>query len=253
MPATQRSPSPGTENGLLAALPPAEYERLRGELEQVYLPLGTRVWQPGSVLRYAYFPTDGLVSLLYLNGAGETSALAVVGAEGMLGVPLFMGSETSATHAVVVGGACWGYRIPASAMRARFGQGGAFQSIMLKYALSLFTQISQTAVCNLHHTVEQQLCRWLLHSMDRMPGNRLHMTQELIADMLGVRRQGVGEAAGKLAQHDIIAYSRGLITVLNHNALLRHACECYGVIRKESDRLLGKFLRAVGQEGDLSR
>lgn len=238
--AARRPPAAPSENRLLGALPPAEYEALQHDLERVHLPLGTSIWQARTALRYAYFPTDGVVSLFYLDGTGATSALALVGREGMLGVPLILGSETTETQALVVASACSAYRLPARTLRARFADGGAFQSILLRYVLALFDQASQTAVCNLHHTVEQQLCRWLLHAVDRLRTNRLLMTQELIASMLGVRRQGIAEAAGKLAKRGVIAYSRGHITVLDHGALLGQACECYAVINEGSDRLVQK-------------
>src|SRR3954469_3466170 len=208
-------PTPSaTQNRILAALPSADYEQLQPELDLVDLGLGHSLYESGGQLDYVYFPVEGIVSLLYVTAGGNSAELAVVGCEGMIGVSLFMGGETTPNRAVVQS-ACRAYRLPSRALKAAFEQGGAFQLILLKYTQALITQISQTAVCNLHHTVDQQLCRWLLLSLDRLPTNELQMTQELIANMLGVRRQGVTESAGKLEKAGLIRYSRGLITVLN--------------------------------------
>jgi CRP-like cAMP-binding protein len=188
-------------------------------------------------LEHVYFPVEGIVSLLYVTEGGNSAELAVIGCEGMVGISLFMGGETTPNRAVVQS-ACKAYRLPARALKAHFAEGGALQLILLKFTQTLITQISQTAVCNLHHSVDQQLCRWLLLSLDRLPENRLQMTQELIANMLGVRRQGVTESAGKLEREGLITYSRGLITVLDRPALEKRSCECYAVVKRESARLL---------------
>jgi CRP-like cAMP-binding protein len=199
--------------------------------------LGHSLYESGGQLQYVYFPISGIVSLLYVTALGNSAELAVVGSEGMIGVSLFMGGETTPNRAVVQS-ACLAYRLPAQALKAAFAEGGALQVILLKYTQALITQISQTAVCNLHHSVDQQLCRWLLLSLDRLPKNELHMTQELIANMLGVRRQGVTEAAGKLEKAGLIRYSRGLITLLDRPGLEQRACECYTVVKRETARLL---------------
>jgi CRP-like cAMP-binding protein len=230
------TPSP-TQNLLLAALPPEDYERLSTQLELVDLDLGSPLYESGGHLRYVYFPVEGIVSLLYVTQGGNSAELAVVGYEGMIGVSLFMGGETTPNRAVVQS-ACRAYRLPASALKAQFAEGGALQLILLKFTQALITQISQTAVCNLHHSIDQQLCRWLLLSLDRLPDNKLQMTQDLIASMLGVRRQGVAEAAGKLEREGLISYSRGLITVLDRPGLERRTCECYSVVKGETQRLL---------------
>jgi len=230
------TPSP-TQNLLLAALPSKDYERLLPQLEFVDLELGHPLYESGGHMRHVYFPVEGIVSLLYVTQGGNSAELAVVGCEGMIGVSLFMGGETTPNRAVVQS-ACKAYRLPAQALKAHFAEGGALQLILLKFTQALITQISQTAVCNLHHSVDQQLCRWLLLSLDRLSENKLQMTQELIANMLGVRRQGVTESAGKLEREGLISYSRGLITVLDRPALERRACECYSVVKSETERLL---------------
>jgi CRP-like cAMP-binding protein len=230
------TPSP-TQNLLLAALPSKDYERLLPQLELVDLELGHPLYESGGHMRHVYFPVEGIVSLLYVTQGGNSAELAVVGCEGMIGVSLFMGGETTPNRAVVQS-ACKAYRLPAQALKAHFAEGGALQLILLKFTQALITQISQTAVCNLHHSVDQQLCRWLLLSLDRLSENKLQMTQELIANMLGVRRQGVTQSAGKLEREGLISYSRGLITVLDRPALERRACECYSVVKSETERLL---------------
>ena len=228
---------PPTHNQILAALPAADYQRLLPHLELVELGLGQSLYESGGHLQHVYFPVEGIVSLLYVTQGGNSAELAVVGCEGMIGVSLFMGGETTPNRAVVQS-ACKAYRLPAHVLKAQFAEGGALQLILLKFTQALITQISQTAVCNLHHSVDQQLCRWLLLSLDRLPENKLQMTQELIANMLGVRRQGVTQSAGKLEREGLISYSRGLITVLDRPGLEKRACECYAVVKRETERLL---------------
>jgi CRP-like cAMP-binding protein len=235
-------PAP-TQNLILAALPSAVYQRLLPRLEFVAIGLGRSLYESGGHLQHVYFPVEGIVSLLYVTQGGNSAELAVVGCEGMIGVSLFMGGETTPNRAVVQS-ACTAYRLPARVLKAGFAEGGALQLILLKFTQALITQISQTAVCNLHHSVDEQLCRWLLLSLDRLPGNKLQMTQELIANMLGVRRQGVTEAAGKLEREGLISYNRGLITVLNRPALEKRACECYSVVKIETERLLPRVYSA---------
>jgi CRP-like cAMP-binding protein len=225
------------ENRLLAVLPPTEYERLRPRLEPVPMPLGAVVYESGSRLDHVYFPTTAIVSLLYVMADGASAEIAVVGNEGMVGVALFMGGETTPSRAIVQSAGS-AYRLPGHLMKEEFVRGGAMQHLLLRYTQALLTQMAQTAVCNRHHSVDQQLCRWLLLSLDRLPSNKLVMTQELIANMLGVRREGVTEAAGKLQSAGLIQYSRGRITVLDRPGLEARACECYGVVKTESDRLL---------------
>jgi CRP-like cAMP-binding protein len=228
---------PPTRNLILAALPSEVFQRLLPQLELIEMELGHSLYESGGQLQYVYFPVEGIVSLLYVTQGGNSAELAVVGCEGMIGVSLFMGGETTPNRAVVQS-TCKAYRLPAQALKASFAEGGAMQLILLKFTQALITQISQTAVCNLHHSVDQQLCRWLLLSLDRLPENKLQMTQELIANMLGVRRQGVTQSAGKLEQEGLIRYSRGLITVLDRPGLEKRACECYAVVKTETDRLL---------------
>ena len=226
-----------TQNRLLAALPEHDFAALEPKLQFVQFPLGKSLYESGDSMSHVYFPTSGIVSLLYVTENGNSAELAVVGREGMIGISLFMGGETTPNRAVVQA-ACGAYRLPARDLKAKFSEGGPFQLLMLKFTQALITQLSQTAVCNLHHSVEQQLCRWLLLSLDRLPRNELQMTQELIANMLGVRRQGVTEAARKLEKRGIIKYARGLITVDDRHALESTCCECYAVVKKETDRLL---------------
>jgi CRP-like cAMP-binding protein len=229
-------PAP-TQNLILAALPSADYQRLLPQLEFVDMELGHSVYESGGSLKHVYFPVAGIVSLLYVTEGGSSAELAVVGCEGMIGVSLFMGGETTPNRGVVQS-ACKAYRLPADALKGHFAEGGALQLTLLKFTQALITQISQTAVCNLDHSVDQQLCRWLLLSLDRLPENKLQMTQELIANMLGVRRQGVTESAGKLEREGLINYRRGLITVLDRPGLEKRACECYAVVKRETKRLL---------------
>ena len=225
------------QNGLLAALPEADYERLRPHLQGVSFALGEFMYETGGRLDCVYFPTTCVVSLLYTTEAGSTAEMGLTGNDGVVGVALFLGGETTPNRAVVQIAGC-AISLKADLLQQEFARGGAFQQLMLLYTPALITQISQTAVCNLHHSVDQQLCRWLLLSIDRLPANTLQMTQELIANMLGVRRQGVTESAGKLEREGLITYRRGLITVLDRDALEKRACECYGVVRRETERLL---------------
>jgi len=229
-------PSP-KQNLLLAALPAADYEQISPHLELVEIGLAGSLYESGGHLQHVYFPVSGIVSLLYVTQGGNSAELAVVGAEGMIGVSLFMGGETTPNRAVVQS-ALTAYKLPAHVLKERFAEAGPLQLILLKYTQALITQISQTAVCNLHHSVDQQLCRWLLLSLDRLPENKLQMTQELIANMLGVRRQGVTESARKLEHDHLITYKRGLITVLDRPGLEKRACECYSVVKTETARLL---------------
>ena len=225
------------ENHLLAALPKPERERLFPHMEPVKMPLGQALYESGDRLEHVYFPTTAIVSLLYIMEDGASAEIAVVGNEGIVGVALFMGGETMPNRAVVQS-AGYAYRLPGKLLEMEFRKGGALQHLLLRYTLAMLTQMAQTAVCNRHHSVDQQLCRWLLLSLDRLPANVLSMTQELIANMLGVRREGVTEAAGKLQAAGLISYSRGRITVLDRPGLEARVCECYDVVRKEFERLL---------------
>jgi CRP-like cAMP-binding protein len=226
-----------TQNHLLSALPPADLERLQPKLKLVALPLGKVLYESGSRLRQVYFPTTSIVSLLYLMADGASAEIAVVGNEGIIGVSLFMGGETTPSRAVVQS-AGHAYQLSGKVLKEEFTRAGAMQHLLLRYTQALLTQMAQTAVCNRHHSLDQQLCRWLLLSLDRFSGNELVMTQQLIANMLGVRREGVTEAAGKLQDAGLIKYSRGRITVVNRRGLEARTCECYAVVKKESDRLL---------------
>jgi CRP-like cAMP-binding protein len=235
-PVVFRKPNP-RQNRLLAALPVADYERLLPELELVPLPLGWAVYEAGGHLGYVYFPVDSIVSLLYVMEDGASAEIAVTGFDGVVGIALFMGGETTPSRAVVQS-AGYGYRLKAVVLKREFEQGGELQHLALRYTQALITQMAQTAVCNRHHSVEQQLARWLLLSLDRLSSSELAMTQELIANMLGVRREGVTEAAGHLQKAGLIHYSRGRITVLDRPKLEHRVCECYAVVKKEYDRLL---------------
>jgi CRP-like cAMP-binding protein len=226
-----------TENRLLAAMPEVDYQALRPALERVMMPLGQSVYEAGEAQGFVYFPTNSIVSLLYVLADGATAEIAVTGNEGLVGIALFMGGETTPSRAVVQS-AGEGYRLRASTLKKEFERGGALQHLLLRYTQALITQMAQTAVCNRHHSVDQQLCRWLLLSLDRLRNDRLVMTQELIANMLGVRREGVTEAAGKLQADRLIEYSRGKITVLDRKRLEKRVCECYAVVKREYDRLL---------------
>jgi len=224
-------------NRLLAALPKENYRALLPVLEPVVLPLGKALYESGATQGYVYFPTSSIVSLLYVLQDGSSAELAVTGNEGMVGISLFMGGETTPSRAVVQS-AGHGYRLRGDVLRKEFESGGVLQHLLLRFTQALITQMTQTAVCNRHHSVDQQLCRWLLLSLDRLPGNELVMTQELIANMLGVRREGVTEAAGKLQAEGLIRYRRGHITVLDRQQLEARVCECYRVVKTEYDRLL---------------
>jgi CRP-like cAMP-binding protein len=225
------------QNHLLAALPAAEFERLSSYLELVSMPLGEALYESGGRLQHVYFPTTSIVSLLYVMEDGASAEIAVVGNEGILGISLFMGGETTSSRAVVQS-AGYGYRLRAQLIKEEFNRGGPVLRLLLRYTQALITQMSQTAVCNRHHSLEQQLCRWLLLSLDRLSSNELTMTQELIANMLGVRREGVTTAAGNLQRAGLISYNRGHILVLDRPGLELKVCECYGVVRKEFERLL---------------
>jgi CRP-like cAMP-binding protein len=226
-----------TLNQLIAALPSAEAQRWLPQLEWVQMPLGEVLYESGSTLTHVYFPTNAIVSLLYVMENGASAEIAVVGNEGIVGISLFMGGGSTPSRAVVQS-AGQGYRLDAQAMKDEFDRAGPVLHLLLRYTQALITQMAQTAVCNRHHSLDQQLCRWLLLSLDRLPGNELVMTQELIANMLGVRREGVTEAALKLQKAELIRYSRGRITVLDRGGLEQRTCECYAVVKKEYDRLL---------------
>jgi CRP-like cAMP-binding protein len=230
------SPSPN-QNHLLAALPTAEFERLAAHLEPVPLPLGEVLYEPGGQMLHAYFPTTAIVSLHYVMASGASAETAGVGNEGVVGISLFMGGDTTPSSAVVQT-AGHGYRLESRLLKDEFKRGGPMQRLMLRYTQALMTQVTQTAVCNRHHSVEQQLCRWLLLTLDRVASRELVMTQELVASMLGVRREGITETAGKLKQAGLISYRRGHISVLERSGLEARACECYAVVKKELGRLL---------------
>ena len=227
-----------TENRLLAALSAGEFERLHDELEHVQLPLGLSIYESGGMMKHLVFPTSGIISLLQVMRNGQAGEIAVVGNEGVVGISMFMGGETTPSRAVVqAAGAAW--RLPMQVLKQEFERGGGFQHLLLRYTQALITQMSQTAVCNRHHSVDQQLCRWLLMSLDRLGSDELVMTQELIANMLGVRREGVTEAAGKLQRAGVIKYARGRISLLDRRKLEASVCECYALVKKEYERLLG--------------
>jgi CRP-like cAMP-binding protein len=223
-------------NHLLAALPPTERARLFEQLELVSLPLGSVLYESGDVQRHIYFPIDSIISLLYVLKDGDSAEIAVVGNDGAVGIALFMGG-VSTTNRAIVQNAGSAYRLTQRGISAEIALHGDMMQIMLRYTQALITQMAQTAVCNRHHSVDQQLCRWLLLSLDRLNSNKLTMTQELIANMLGVRREGVTEAAGKLQTLGVIEYRRGLITVLDRPRLEALSCECYEVVKRETDRL----------------
>jgi CRP-like cAMP-binding protein len=225
------------QNHILEALPQLERDRMFPYLTLVALPLGKVLYESGDTLRHIYFPTDSIVSLLYVLEDGESAEIAVVGNDGAIGVALFMGGETT-TNRAIVQSAGFAYQLTGARLKAEFERHGQMLHILLRYTQALITQMAQTAVCNRHHSVDQQLCRWLLLSLDRLSSAELTMTQELIANMLGVRREGVTEAAGKLQKLGVITYRRGQITVLDRPALERLSCECYAVVKRETDRLL---------------
>ena len=232
------------DNRLLAALPEEDYQALLPFLESVNLLLGGAVYESGGAQGYVYFPTSSIVSLLYVLADGASAEIAVTGSEGLVGIALFMGGETTPSRAVVQS-AGHSYRLRASVLKTEFERGGALQHLLLRFTQALITQMTQTAVCNRHHAVDQQLCRWLLLSLDRLDTNELVMTQELIANMLGVRREGVTEAAGRLQSDGMIQYRRGRITILDRPKLEARVCECYSVVKKEYDRLLPENLSGV--------
>ena len=225
------------QNHLLAALPPAIQPRLFPMLGLVPLPLGKVLYESGDTMRYVYFPTDSIVSLLYVMESGASAEISVVGKDGIVGVSLFMGGESTSSRAVVQSAGS-AYRLAGQKLKDEFNRHSELMQLLLRYTQSLITQMAQTAVCNRHHSIDQQLCRWLLLSLDRLPDNKLTMTQELIANMLGVRREAVTEAAGKLQKLGVIDYCRGHITVLDRSKLEALSCECYAVVKRESDRLL---------------
>ncbi|MEP6503307.1 MAG: Crp/Fnr family transcriptional regulator [Betaproteobacteria bacterium] len=224
------------QNQLLTALPAEEWEKWHAELEHVDLKLGDVLYESGGTMTHVYFPTTAIVSLLYVMENGASAEIAVVGHEGIVGISLFMGGESTPSRAVVQSGGK-GYRMPAKQIQDHFKRAPVLH-LLLRYTQALITQMSQTAVCNRHHSLDQQLCRWLLLSLDRLSGSELVMTQELIANMLGVRREGVTESATKLQKAGLIKYARGRITVLDRAGLEERSCECYGVVKKEYDRLL---------------
>jgi CRP-like cAMP-binding protein len=225
------------QNHLLAALPPADFEPLAAHLELVPMALGQMLYEPGTQLRHAYFPTTAIVSLHYVTESGASAETAGVGNEGVVGIQLFMGGETTSSSAVVQT-AGQAYRLERRQLKQEFDRAGSLQRLLLRYTQALMTQMAQTAACNRLHSVEQQLCRWLLLTLDRIPSGELIMTQELVASMLGVRRESVTEAAGSLQNAGYIRYRRGHISVLDRKGLEARACECYGVVRKELTRLL---------------
>ena len=225
------------QNHLLAALSEDVQQRLFCHLEQVPLPLGKVLYESGHTMRHVYFPTDSIISRIYVMESGASAEISVVGNEGLVGIALFMGGESTPSRAIVQSGG-HAFRLPGQLLKNEFNRHGELLVLMLRYTQALITQMAQTAVCNRHHSIDQQLCRWLLLSLDRLPSNQLVMTQELIANMLGVRREGVTEAAGKLQKLGVIEYSRGHITVLDRQRLEQLSCECYAVVKRETDRLL---------------
>jgi CRP-like cAMP-binding protein len=239
------TPTP-RQNQLLAAMPVDVQDRLFPYLELVALPLGKVLYESGDTLTHVHFPTDSIVALMYVMENGSSAEIAVVGKEGLVGVALFMGGDSTPSRAVVQGGG-HAWRLAGQRLKDEFNRHGSMLLLMLRYTQSLITQMAQTAVCNRHHSIDQQLCRWLLLSLDRINGEELAMTQELMASMLGVRREGVTDAAGKLQKLGIIEYSRGHITVLSRRRLEQLSCECYAVVKAESDRLLAVI--AGGQAG----
>jgi CRP-like cAMP-binding protein len=231
------TPPAPQQNQLLAAIPAEVQKRLFPDLELVPMPLGKVLYESGDVLRHVYFPTDSIVSLLYVMESGASAEISVVGNDGIVGISLFMGGESTPSRAIVQS-AGFAYRLPGQRLKDEFNRHSEMQLLMLRYTQALITQMAQTAACNRHHSIDQQLCRWLLLSLDRLAGDRLTMTQELIANMLGVRREGVTDAAGKLHRLRVIDYQRGEITILNRAKLEALSCECYAVVKRETDRLL---------------
>ena len=235
------SPHDPRQNHLLAALSPDDYARLEPHLELVPMPLGDVLYEPDIQLKHVYFPTNCIVSLLYVMEDGASAEIAVVGNEGIIGIALFMGGESTPSRALMQS-AGYAYRMKAQLLKQEFNRFGPVMHLLLRDTQALITQMAQTAVCNRHHSVDQQLCRWLLLSLDRLQSNQLSMTQELIANMLGVRREGVTEAAGKLQHDGLISYHRGVIDVLDRPGLEARCCECYAVVKKEFDRLLPELI-----------
>ncbi len=240
----QRS-NESSQNQLLAALPAAAFERLAGYLERVPMRLGEMLYEPGEQLQHAYFPVSSIVSLHYVMETGASASVAGVGNEGMVGISLFMGGDTTPSSAVVQTAGV-AYRLERRWLKQEFERSGALQHLLLRYTQALMTQMTQTAVCNRHHSVEQQLCRWLLVTLDRIPSGEIVMTQELVAGMLGVRREGITEAAGRLQDAGVIRYRRGHIAVLERAGLETRVCECYAVVRKEFGRLLSDVRHRQG-------
>lgn len=230
-------PSNPLTNQLLASLPEAEWQRWQPQMERVELKLGQVLYESGTTMHHVYFPTNAIVSLLYVMEDGASAEIAVVGHEGVVGISIFMGGGSTPSRAVVQS-AGWGFRMRAAVIKEEFARSMPVLHLLLRYTQALITQMAQTAVCNRHHSLDQQLCRWLLLSMDRLKGNELIMTQELIANMLGVRREGVTEAALRLQKAGLISYARGHIQILDRPGLEQRTCECYGVVKQEYDRLL---------------
>ena len=239
------------QNHLLDALPASDYERLASHLELIPMGLGDVLYESGSHLRYVYFPTTSIISLLYVMEDGASAEIAIVGNEGILGISLFMGGDTTPSSAVVQT-AGHAYRLESRLLKHEFNRGGLMQSLLLRYTQALITQMTQTAACNRHHSIEQQLCRWLLLTLDRVSSRELIMTQELVASMLGVRREGITEAAGKLQRAGVIRYRRGHIAVLDRSGLETRVCECYAVVKKELSRLLSdvQYRQGIPIESD---
>jgi CRP-like cAMP-binding protein len=234
-----------SQNLLLAALPTAEFGRLARHLERVPMRLGDMLYEPGEQLQHAYFPVSSIVSLHYVMATGASASVAGVGNEGMVGISLFMGGNTTPSSAVVQTAGV-AYRLERRWLKQEFERSGTLHQLLLRYTQALMTQMTQTAVCNRHHTVEQQLCRWLLVTLDRIPSGQIVMTQELVASMLGVRREGVTDAAGRLQAAGVIRYRRGHISVLERGGLETRACECYEVVRREFARLLADVRHRQG-------
>jgi CRP-like cAMP-binding protein len=232
-------------NTLLNLLPPQIKKRVFPNLREIELPLGKDIYTAGQEVEYVYFPADCIISLLYVMLDGHSAEISVVGCEGIVGIAVFMGGDSTPSQAVVQS-AGTAYRMPASQLKREFNNDAAMRMLLLRYTQALITQMAQTAVCNRHHTIDQQLCRWLLLSLDRLPTNELTMTQELIANMLGVRREGVTEAAGKLQDMGAIRYQRGRITVLDRERVQELSCECYGVVKNETDRLEDYAKKHIG-------
>ena len=233
---TNLTAAPMLQNRLLAALPAEAQQRLFPHMKLVDLPLGKVIYESGDALRNVYFPTDAIVSLLYVMESGSSAEISVVGNEGLIGIAVFMGGESTPSRAIVQSAGS-AFSMPSRRLRNEFNTHSDMRMLLLRYTQALITQMAQTAVCNRHHSIDQQLCRWLLLSLDRLPDNQLVMTQELIANMLGVRREGVTESAGKLQDLGVIEYHRGKITVLDRPHLERLSCECYAVVKTETDRL----------------